>query len=242
MKHNIPDDILLEVRNLSVTLGNQSIFSGLNFNIRDGEFLTVMGPNGSGKTVLVKSLLGFIPHEGDLIWHRHPKIGYLPQGLNQMSVQIMPLTVHDFFRIKNIKTGEAVRYLTRVGLDQSILDKGAGNLSSGEFQRMLLAWILSSGPELVFLDEPVTGIDVAGGETIYSLLHEYREKHNLTIVQVTHDLNIVNAFSTHVLCLSRVGHRCYGVPKEILTPEVLHDIYGTDIKFYKHDHDEMKNP
>jgi zinc transport system ATP-binding protein len=227
-------NLLLEVKELKVELDGSPVLSDLDFTVEEGEFLTILGPNGSGKTVLVKSLLGLVPHKGNLTWHTKPTTGYLPQGLNQMSVRDLPLTVKDFFSLKKVKGEQAIDYLTLVGLDGSIMDKGAGHLSGGEFQRMLVAWVLSSRPNVLFLDEPTTAVDIAGGETIYTLLKDIWRKQNLTIFNVTHDLNIVYAYSTHVLCLSRFGHRCYGVPKEILTPDVLNDIYGKDIKFYSH--------
>lgn len=232
---NMMNDILLEVKDFGVTLDQTPILKDLNFDVSEGEFLTIMGPNGSGKTILVKALLGLIPHEGELKWHKKPRVGYLPQGLNQMSVRDMPLTVKDFFMVKKLKQEEILKYLNLVGLENPVLNKRAGFLSGGEFQRMLVAWVLASKPNILFLDEPTTAIDIPGGETIYSLLREIWEEQKLTIINVTHDLNIVFGHSTHVLCLTRLGHRCYGVPREVLTPDVLRDIYKTDIKFYTHD-------
>jgi len=227
-------EILLEVKDLEVTLDGSPILSGLNFSVDEGEFLTILGPNGSGKTVLVKALLGLLPYHGELIWHKKPVIGYLPQGLNQMSVRDMPLTVKDFFALKKLDRDEILKYLSLVGLESGVLHKRAAHLSGGEFQRMLVAWVLASRPNVLFLDEPATAVDVAGGETIYSLLRNIWQERKLTIFIVTHDLNIVFAHSTHVLCLSRFGRRCYGAPKEILTPEVLSEVYGADVKFYTH--------
>jgi zinc transport system ATP-binding protein len=227
-------DTLLEVKNLKVTLDGSAILSGLNFSVQEGEFLTILGPNGSGKTVLLKAVLGLVPYEGDLKWHKKRRVGYLPQGLNQVSFRDMPLTVKDFFALKKVGPREVVELLALVGLARDILNKRAGYLSGGEFQRMLVAWVLASRPNVLFLDEPTAAVDIAGGETIYSLLSDIWRKQKLTILNVTHDLNIVFAHSTHVLCLSRFGHRCYGVPKEVLTPEVLNDLYGTTVKFYTH--------
>ena len=99
---------------------------------------------------------------------------------------------------------------------------------------MLVAWVLASEPNVLFLDEPTTAVDVAGGATIYSLLGEIWREQKLTIFNVTHDLNIVFAHSTHVLCLSRTLEPSYGVPKEVLTPEVLRAVYGAEIKFHIH--------
>ncbi len=227
-------EILLEVRNLETTLEGAKILPDLSFEVNEGEFLTILGPNGSGKSVLLRSLLGLIPHKGTVSWHKKPKIGYLPQGLNQMAVRDMPLTVGDFFRLKRVGHDTVIEYLDLVGLGPSTLKKNAGHLSGGEFQRMLIGWVLVSRPNVLFLDEPTTAIDAAGGETVYSLLRDFWEKQNLTILNVTHDLSIVYANSTHVLCLSRFGHRCYGVPKEILTPDILRDVYGSEMKFYTH--------
>lgn len=226
--------LLLDVKGLKVTLDGSPILSDLNFAVNEGEFLTILGPNGSGKTVLIKALLGLLPFEGQVIWHKKARIGYLPQGLNQMSVKDMPLTVGDFFALKKLRRDQVLKYLPLVGLERGVLTKRAGHLSGGEFQRMLVAWVLASRPNVLFLDEPTTAVDIAGGETIYSLLQDIWREQKLTILNVTHDLNVVYGYSTHVLCLSRFGHTCYGVPKEVLTPEVLSDMYAANIKIYTH--------
>ena len=227
---------LLEVKNLNVSLDGERIIENLSFQIDRGEFLTVLGSNGAGKTVLLRTLLGFLPYEGSIAWHQKPKIGYLPQGLNQLKVKDFPLTVQDFFALKNpVPDSEGITtFLHLVGLEKDILLKTAGNLSGGQFQRMLVAWTLVSHPNVLFFDEPTTGIDIGGGETIYSLLRTIWEKEKLTIFLVTHDLNIVYKYSTHVLCLNRKGHQCFGPAKEILSPEKLEQIFGTEIKFYEH--------
>ncbi|MGC8595083.1 MAG: metal ABC transporter ATP-binding protein [Candidatus Kryptoniota bacterium] len=225
---------LLEVKNLRVSFGNFVVIDGLSFSVREGEVLTVLGPNGAGKSVLLKALLGLVPYKGEVIWYKKPRIGYLPQGMNQLTVKDFPISVADFFALKNVSRDQILEHLALVGLNQSILANKAGNLSGGEFQRMLIAWVLVTSPEVIFFDEPTTGVDIGGGQTIYSLLHHIWEKQGLTILHVTHDLGIVHAHSTHVLCLSKIGHVCYGVPSEILTPEALRGIYGTDIKFYGH--------
>ncbi len=228
--------MLLEVRNLNVTLDKEKIVENLSFQVAAGEILTIMGPNGAGKSVLLKTLLGFLPYEGDIVWHQKMKIGYLPQGLNQLKVKDFPLTVQDFFALKNFipSSGEIIKFLHLVGLGKDTLSKTAGSLSGGQFQRMLVAWVLISHPDVIFFDEPTTGIDIGGGETIYSLLHTIQEKEKLTIFLVTHDLHIVYKHSTSVLCLSRKGYNCFGAPKEILNTKTLEKIFGTEIKFYEH--------
>ncbi|MGB9609123.1 MAG: ATP-binding cassette domain-containing protein, partial [Minisyncoccia bacterium] len=127
-----------------------------------------------------------------------------------------------------------LKYLSLVGLGENVLYKNIGNLSGGEFQRILMAWTLINNPEILLLDEPTTGIDLGGGETIYSLLKKIRDEENLTIILVTHDLNIVFGFTDKVLCLSRRGHLCFGPPKEVVSQKNLEDLFGMKIKFYKH--------
>jgi len=129
---------------------------------------------------------------------------------------------------------EITKFLLLVGLEKDILDKTAGNLSSGQFQRMLVAWVLISHPQIIFFDEPTTGIDIGGGETIYSLLNTIWKKEKLTMLLVTHDLSIVYKHSTNVLCLTRKRHSCYGAPKEILNTKILEQVFGTEIKIYEH--------
>jgi zinc transport system ATP-binding protein len=113
--------VLLEVKNLTVTLDRSPIVRDLSFNVADGEFLTILGPNGSGKTVLVKALVGLLPYSGELNWHKKPRIGYLPQGLNQMSVRDMPLTVKDFFALKKLRPEDVLTHVSQVGLEESVL-------------------------------------------------------------------------------------------------------------------------
>ena len=226
----------MEVKNLIVNLDGERVIENLSFQVAEGEILTILGPNGAGKTVLLRTVLGFLPYEGQIVWGQKSKIGYLPQGLNQLKVKDFPLTAQDFFALKNPSPTleEIAQFFYLVGLEKDILFKAAGSLSGGQFQRMLVAWVLISHPQVIFFDEPTTGIDIGGGETIYSLLRTIWEKEKLTIFLVTHDLNIVYKYSTNVLCLNRKGYNCFGAPKEILTPRTLEQVFGADIKFYEH--------
>ena len=96
---------------------------------------------------------------------------------------------------------------------------------------MLVAWTLISHLGIIFFDEPTTGIDIGGGETIYSLLRNIQKKEKITIFLVTHDLNIVYKYSDKVLCLTHKGRNGFGTPKEILDPRTLEKVFGTEIKF-----------
>ncbi len=228
--------MLLEVHNLNVILGKEKIIENLSFQLSEGKILTILGPNGAGKSVLLQTLLGFFPYEGKIIWEKKPQIGYLPQGLNQLKVKDFPLTVQDFFALKKAtpNSKEVIHFLNLTGLKKDILNKNIGTLSGGQFQRMLVSWVLISHPQIIFFDEPTTGIDIGGGENIYSLLHNIQKTEHVTIFLVTHDLNIVSHYSDEVLCLTRKGHSCFGAPREILDPKTLEKVFGAKIKFYQH--------
>lgn len=224
---------VLRVRGLNVELGGERIIDDLTFEVRKGEILTILGPNGAGKTVLLKTLLGLLPYEGEILWRNKGKIGYLPQGLTQLKLQPLPLTVENFFKFKEASREKILKFLKMTGIEKKFLKKRMGDLSSGQFQRVLVAWTLIAEPEVLLFDEPTTGIDVGGEETIYSLIYGLWKKKNLTILFVTHEINIVYAYSTNVLCLRR-KKLCYGPPKQALSPKSLQELYDTQIKFYTH--------
>jgi zinc transport system ATP-binding protein len=111
-----------------------------------------------------------------------------------------------------------------------------GKLSSGQFQRILIAWALAGDPQVLLFDEPTAGIDIKGEETVYRLLARLNRERNLTMLIVTHDLAVVHNLSSMVLCLNR-QFICYGPPTEVLTPGRLQAMYGTEIKYYQHTHE-----
>ncbi len=232
-------ETILKVANLGVRFGEEEVIKNLSFEVERGEFLIVLGPNGAGKSTLFRAILGLIPSVGKIIWRggKTPKIGYLPERLSQENFKKIPISVKEFFQEKEKSEEKILNILEKVGLEsKEVLNKNPGNLSSGQFQRMLIAWSLISEPEILFFDEPAIGIDIGGEETIYSLLEKFWQEKNLTILLITHDLTVVYKYATNVLCLSKKEACCFGPPKEVLTPEKLEKIYGTEIKFYQHKH------
>jgi len=224
-------EVILKVKNLNVKLEGEEIIRNLSFEVREGDVLTILGPNGAGKTVLLKTLLGLFPYEGEINWLKKVKIGYVPQRLP--FIKDIPMSILEFFKLKRASKKETKEILNSIGVQEKFLDKKIGEISSGQFQRILVGWALIGNPNILFFDEPTTGIDIRGKETIYSLLARLKEKRNLTIFLVTHDLSVVYKFSNYVICLNRCPI-CQGLPREILTPENLAKLYSEEVKFYKH--------
>jgi len=225
---------ILEVKNLTVNFNNEKVIDNLSFNLKKGENLVVVGPNGAGKTVLLRTLIGMIPFEGEIKWEKDVKIGYVPQKI--LPEKNIPLSIEEFFNFKKIDSNQIVKALKSVGInDLSVLKKKIGVISSGQLQRILIAWSLIGNPEILLFDEPMAGIDIEGEETIYNLLSRIEKERDLTIILITHDLSVVYKFADSVLCLNKESI-CYGPPQEALTPERLSQLYGGEIKLYKHVH------
>ena len=225
--------LILKVKDLNVFLNNQSIIESLSFEVKRGDALTILGPNGAGKSVLLKTLLGLIPHRGEIEWAKGIKIGFVPQRLP--FIKDIPLSIKDFFNLKGSPEKETEAILNSVGFKEDFSRKKIGDLSSGQFQRVLIAWGLVGNPQVLLFDEPMTGVDISAEETIYNLLAELKEERDLTILLVTHDLSVVYKFSTNVICLNRQPI-CFGPPREVLTPQSLQELYGGEVKYYQHKH------
>ena len=231
-----PDqEMALEVSDLEVKLEGQVVLSNLSFTVAPGEVLTILGPNGAGKTVLLRALLGTVPYEGTIRWKKGTRIGYVPQRLPY--IKNIPLSVEDFFRLKrNPVRGDVSGLLGAVGLGGELGKKRIGDLSSGQFQRVLVAWAIAGDPHVLLFDEPTTGVDIGGEETVYALLTRLHRERGLAMLIVTHDLAVVHRLSSTVLCLNKQPV-CQGPPISTLTPENLQRLFGTEVRFYEHKHE-----
>lgn len=231
---------MLSVKNLSVRFGLATVLDGLSFDVDKGEVVVIIGPNGAGKTVLFRALLGLLPHEGEVSWPERVKIGYVPQKL--AVERDLPLTVMEFLKFKDASDEEIYEALREVGFLQShdehhwkhhLLSAKLGQISGGEFQRVLIAYALIHHPDILLFDEPTAGVDIGGEETIYSFLEKLHRKYKTTILLITHDLHVVYRYANKVLCLNRQKAH-YGSPKETLTPSMLENLYGAHVGVYEH--------
>jgi len=224
---------ILKVENLNVELEGEKIICNLSFEVKEGEVLTILGPNGAGKTVLLKTLLGILPYQGKIEWAPGIKIGYVPQRVP--FVKDFPISIEEFFKLKTKNEKEIKEVLKLFGFDGNFLKKNLGEISSGQYQRVLVSWALLGNPDVLLFDEPTSGIDISGEETIYQLLEKLKKEKNLTILLVTHDLSVIYKFSDYVICLNKCPV-CQGRPKEVLSSETLSKLYGQEVKFYEHYH------
>ncbi len=237
MNNNTP---ILEVHDLSVSFNKLEVLRGVSFSISEGEVLAIIGPNGAGKTVLFRALMNLISYDGEIKWREDAQIGYVPQKLFEKAE--LPLTVKEFFILKSKNLffkdkqliESIVHELKSVGLKLEILDQQLTNLSRGQFQRVLIAWAILRHPNVLLFDEPTAGIDLAGEDTIYNLLHKLQNERGMTVLIISHDLNIVYRYADKVLCLNKEG-LCFGEPKKALTSEKIERLYG-ESAFYHHAH------
>jgi zinc transport system ATP-binding protein len=224
---------ILEVENLTVELEGESSLENLSFHVDEGEVLTILGPNGAGKTVLLRTLLGLLPYRGKISWKKDVKIGYVPQRLP--FIKDFPLTVEEFLHLKEVSQQEIRKVLSSLQItDPNFLHKKMGVLSSGQFQRVLVAYALLGSPDVLLFDEPTAGIDVGAEETIYTLLNRLKKERDITILLVTHDLAVVYQFASHCLCLNR-RMLCFGPPR-VINGALLSKLYGGEVKVYEHRH------
>ncbi len=234
-------DVLLKVSDLKVKFDEHVVLSDISFEVKRDEILAVIGPNGAGKTVLFRALLGLIPYEGKIEWAPDIKIGYVPQKLS--IGKDLPLTTSEFFALKEKDKEKIKSVLKSVGFDENIPHKGhlrehvlnrkLGVLSGGELQRVLIAFALLGHPNVLLFDEPTAGVDISAEETIYDLLYKLRVEENLTVLLISHELQIIYKYAVNVLCLNK-QKICLGPPREVLDKESLEKLYGTEVGLYQH--------
>jgi zinc transport system ATP-binding protein len=226
---------VLEVEHLSVQFDDVEVLRDLSFVVPTGALLALIGPNGSGKTVLLRALIGAITHTGVVRWAAHARIGYVPQKIDLE--RNLPVTARDLLEARARLTGASDRAVTdavaRTGLAAATLQSALGALSGGQLQRVLMAFALLGDPTILLLDEPTAGVDEPGQERMKDTLQRLHDG-GVTIIMISHELNVVLRSATTVLCLTH-DHACFGVAREALTPDLLTRVYGEPIGLFVHD-------
>ena len=218
------NDYVLKVTNLGVKLQNQVLLEHVSFNVKKGTTLAILGPNGAGKTVLFRTLLNRVPHTGSFEWSEKVKIGYVPQYVTASDV---PMSVREFLSIGGGISVEEALHLVKLE-DKNVADKRLGVLSGGQLRRVLIAWALKDNPNVLFLDEPTTGVDMDSEEPIYLMLNEIKKTQKITIFLITHDIHIIQEYADDLVALNKCVTFC-GTAKDIGKPETQRIIYGEPV-------------
>jgi zinc transport system ATP-binding protein len=232
---------LIAADRLSVYAGGVHILDRVSLAVHPREIVTLIGPNGSGKTTLLKAILGLVRAEGRISRRPDLKIGYVPQQFDRDAS--LPMTVMGFLRLfAPAKAADAA--LARVGMAQT-KNRQLEALSGGELARVLLARAIVSRPDLLVLDEPVAGVDVAGEAALYHLIAEIRDELGCGVLLVSHDLHVVMAQADRVVCLNR-HVCCEGDAHAVVRDPAFLELFGAraagELALYAHHHDHAHGP
>lgn len=219
------------LKDITVKKNGVTILDHINMHLHCNEITAIIGPNGAGKTTLIKTILGENEYEGQVEYVTHqgtdkkfePVIGYVPQHLN--FDRDTPLSVLDLFascmerrpiwlRVSQTFRKRVIEALKEVELDYAI-DRKIGALSGGELQRVLLALALMPLPDILLLDEPISGVDVNGKKIFYETVNKLRQKHHMAIVIITHDIPLLPEICDKAVLISKTI-LCEGTPEEVL--------------------------
>ncbi len=242
----------IELDNVSFSYGDTPVIENLSFTVRKGEYLGIIGPNGGGKTTLIKVILGLLHQtEGRVVLFgkdRHDfkeryRIGYVPQRVTQTDKEF-PATVFEvvktgriarlgFFERFTKKDIDAVERAMEISGIARYRDTLVGNLSGGERQRVFIARALAGEPDVLILDEPTVGVDIGAQKTFYDFLSSLNRDQHLTIIFISHDIDAVSQETKTVLCLNH-NLVCHGLPHDLLNEHVLERLYGNHSKLLTH--------
>ena len=230
---------LIQVEDLTVGYGASTALSGVSLHVEPGEIVTIVGPNGSGKTSLLRAIIGAVkPAKGRVIHGSGVKIGYVPQNLH--IDETLPITVSRFLKLPSYVAVADISYaLTQAGVPD-LAKAQLSQLSGGQFQRVLLARALIGKPDLLLLDEATQGLDQRGSASFYQQIETVRQDTGCAILMISHELHVVMSASDRVICLN--GHVCCeGTPAVVASAPEYRALFGTGtggaLALYRHKHD-----
>ena len=234
--------LLVKLENAGVYRSSKWLVRGISLEINQGQIVTLIGPNGSGKTTTAKMILNILNTDEGLVTGNANKMAYVPQKIN--IDWTMPLRVIDFMKItSSLNNTQITESLVMTGVDKLLYNQ-IHSLSGGEFQRVLIARAIAKKPDLLVLDEPVQGVDFNGEIALYNLIKEISVNLNCGILLISHDMHFVMSTTDHVICLN--GHICCsGSPSNVVkNPEYI-KLFGEHnsetLSYYQHQHDHSHN-
>ncbi len=220
-------ETLIAAEGILVRRGRETVLEDVDLAVHRGEIVTLVGPNGAGKTTLVRVLLGLLwPDRGRVRRRPGLVVGYCPQRLALDPV--LPLSARRFLELAGRSTATRIAAVAReVGL-AGRLERPVHHLSGGEFRRLLLARALLRAPELLVLDEPLSGVDQSGQLELYRLVRAVRDRYGCGVLLVSHDLHLVFAATDRVVCLDRTL-RCVGAPRDVARDPAFRRLFGARV-------------
>lgn len=235
-------EILIRAEEASLQLGNRRVLNPVNFKIKAGEIAIFIGPNGGGKTSLIKMLLGLYPaSEGQIYRKSGLKISYVPQKFEISP--FLPLSVKRLLNFTKKYSDKTLVAALKTTDSEHLLQAQVKQLSGGELQRVLLARAMISKPDILVLDEALQGVDQAGEVRLNNLISEYSHRNGTAILMVSHDLHLVMKSTDKVYCIN--GHICcQGQPEQVQHMDEFKRIFGSladQFAVYHHSHDHSHN-
>ncbi len=234
------NNILVKLNEVGIKQNDKWLVKGVSIVVEKGKIVTLIGPNGSGKSTTAKIALGIYKKIEGQVEKYTNNVGYVPQ---KISIDwTLPLRVNDFMLLtENLKDEAVNEALSLTGVIH-LKNKNLGNLSGGEFQRVLLARAISRKPDLLVLDEPVQGVDFTGEIALYELIKKISDTLNCGILLISHDLHTVMSATDHVVCLN--GHVCCsGSPSDVARNNEYKALFGEQasqtLSIYEHKHDHV---
>lgn len=244
---------IVEVKNVSFSYGDNKVLENVSLYIEEGDFVGIIGPNGSAKSTLLKLMVGLLkPDSGNIYLFNKPvnefknynKIGYISQNAREFN-KMFPATVEEVVaaniytkgilpkRIKREEREKIDEALNIVDMDK-YKERKIGNLSGGQKQRVFIARALINNPRILFMDEPLVGVDIESQNKFYNLLNKINEEFNITLIMVSHDIGVISNKVNKLFCLSNGKVYKHDLNKDMKIN--LKDIYGENMNILFHRH------
>lgn len=229
---------LISANSIGISFADRVILKDISLTVSEGQVLSLIGPNGAGKTTLIRLLLGLLQADtGSIERSKNLKVGYMPQRMKLEHT--LPVSVNRFLALSPRSTSQSIDELLKLLKIEHLSGQQLSSVSGGELQRVLLARALLGNPQLLILDEPAQGVDIAGQAELYQLIGDISTQRNCGVLMISHDLHLVMSATDEVVCLN---HHvcCHGKPEQVSNDPAFLELFGASVSeglaVYSHNH------